>query len=278
MDLLSGFSGKMKKFRLEYMIVIAIVVIIVGITIYSGELPPVSVVESESMQHSSSWMPGVINTGDIVIVKKITDPIKDIVTYVQGRSDGFETYGEYGNVILYHDPSIGTVIHRAMFYLFWNGSHPEVMGYHGQSWIVITKSYVLIKDVGYAHKNLLVLIGAFKGEDGYITVGDHNLGSMSRNSFYYNSTLNAYIAADQNTGITSTPVLPSMVIGIAEGQIPWFGLIKLNIMRLEGKWPYYNEVPNGSYLYLFLSITGILVLIFFPYKKAARKIRQRWKK
>ncbi len=268
----------MKKFRVEYLIAIAIIVIIVGITIYSGEFPPVSVVESESMQHSSSWMPGVINTGDIVIIKKAPDPIKDIVTYVQGRSDGFSTYGEYGNVILYNDPFIGTVIHRAIFYLYWNGSQPEIMGYHGQSWITITKSYVLIKDVGYAHKNLLVLIGSFKGKDGYITVGDHNLGSMSKNSPYYNASLNAYIAADQNTGIAPAPVPPSNVVGISEGQIPWFGLIKLTILRLEGKWPYNNEVPSGSYLYLFLSLTGIVVLIFFPYRKTVEKVREKMRK
>lgn len=267
----------MKKFRVEYIVVIAIVAIIVGITIYSGEFPPVSVVESESMQHSNYWMPGIINTGDIVIVKSVPDPIKDVVTYVQGRSDNFSTYGEYGNVILYHDPFIGTVIHRAMFYLSWNGSTPNILGYHNQPWITVTDKYVLIKNVGYAHKNLLVLIGSFKGEDGYITVGDHNLGSMTKNSFYYNSSLNAYIAADQNTGISSAPVPPSKVVGIAEGQIPWFGLIKLNFMRLEGRWSYYNEVPNGSYAYLFSSIAAILVLVFFPYRWAIKAVKGRIK-
>ncbi len=258
--------------------IIAIIVIIVafaGITVYSGIFPPASVVESGSMQHSNNWQFGVINTGDIVLVKKIDNPQKNIVTYVEGRQTGFSTYGDYGNVILYNAPHNLVVIHRAMFYLSWNNGEPVVAGANNQSWITVNQSYVLIKDVGYEHRNLVVYLGGYTNESGFITMGDHNLATAPTSSYYYNSTLNAYKAADENVGIIGHPVTPSDIVGEAQGQIPWFGLIKLNIMRIQGKWQYPNDVPNYSYDYLVAAIFTIMVLILFPYsdfiKKSQRK-------
>ena len=263
----------MKVLSAPVIAVIVIIVAIAGVTVYSGMFPPASVVESESMQHSNNWQFGVINTGDIVIVKKVSDPQKNVVTYVQGRETGFSTYGDYGNVILYNAPLNLVVIHRAMFYLSWSNGSPEVAGANNQSWITVTPTYVLIKDVGYAHRNLLVNIAGFKNESGFITMGDHNLATASQ--FFYNSSMKAYMAADENVGIIGHPVTASNIVGEAQGQIPWFGLIKLNIMRLQGTWQYPNDVPNFSYYYLGASIFAIIVLIFFPYsdflKKGERK-------
>lgn len=242
---------------------VIIVGIILGVTIYSGVIPPASVVESGSMQHSDNWQFGVINTGDIVIVKKVSNPQTGIVTYVQGRDSNFSTYGDYGNVILYDAPGGLVVIHRAMFYLTWSHGLPVIPGYHNQTWMNVTPSYVLIKDVGFTHRNLVVYINDFHNESGFITMGDHNLAI----STLYNSGLKAYIAADENVNIIGHPVTPSEVIGKAVGQIPWFGLIKLNVMRLQGDWPYSSDVPNHSYEYLGASILVIGILIFFPYSR-----------
>ncbi len=259
----------MKVISAPVIAVIVIIVAIAGVTVYSGMFPPASVVESESMQHSNSWQFGVINTGDIVIVKKVSDPQKNVVTYVQGRETGFSTYGDYGNVILYNAPLNLVVIHRAMFYLSWSNGSPVVEGANNQSWITVTPTYVLIKDVGYAHRNLLVNIAGFKNESGFITMGDHNLATASQ--FFYNSSMKAYMAADENVGIIGHPVTASNIVGEAQGQIPWFGLIKLNIMRLQGTWQYPNDVPNFSYYYLGASIFAIIVLIFFPYSEFLKK-------
>ena len=67
------------------------------------------------------------------------------------------------------------------------------------------------------------------------------------------------------------------IVGKAYGYIPWVGLIKLNILRMEGKWPreYYTHVPEYSYDGLFLSIMAFLAVIFFPYRKVYRKIKGR---
>ncbi len=249
--------------------VAAFVLIILILTLYSGTWPPFSVVESESMEHGSTWTPGVINTGDIVLVKKVQNPVKNVITYVVGRTENLsKNYGEYGDVILYHAPNGLTIIHRAIFYLQWKNGNPVVDGYDGQSWIHITKNYILIDDVGYKARNLVVYLGSMENETGFITVGDYNLAHFG----IYVPSLNAYRAADQDPLVFGfPPVKSSQVEGIAFGQIPWFGLIKLNIMRLYGQWPEYNEVPRFAYDYLGLSLAGIFTVVFFPYERVLGK-------
>ncbi len=265
----------MRKVRAAGIIALIIIAILIGsLLAYTDEWPPVSVVASESMTHSSSWTPGTMNVGDIVFVKKVTQVPGPVITYVVGRDTGYKSYGEYGNVILYHSTSGLIIIHRAMFYLYWNSSTPEVQGYHNQSWMKVTDQYVLIEHAGYNGRNLTVPISSFKGEDGFITTGDFNLATSAE----YDAALHAYIAADQNVGITLFPVNSSAIIGIAFGDIPWFGLIKLNLLRLENQWPQYNEVGRYSYDYLGLTLTAIVVLILFPYEKVGKNMSENRKK
>ena len=256
------------KRYVEIGVVLAILVFIFSVTAYSGEIPPVSTIASESMTHSDYWTYGTMNVGDIVFVKKVDSVPGNIVTYVVGRETNYSTYGEYGNVILYKNPSGTTIIHRAIFYLSWNDSFPVVQGYHNQSWITVTRDYVLITDVGFSHRNLVVYIGGMLNESGFITVGDFNLAFRG----IYNSSLNAYEAADQNVGITNAPVNSHNIVGVAFWDIPWFGLIKLNVLKLYGQWPYSNEVARNSYDYLFSAIAVILVLAFFPYASVIKRI------
>ncbi len=254
--------------------VLIIILILISITLYSGVFPPASVVESYSMEHSNKWQYGIIDEGTIVFVKKATR-INEIKTYVNGKESNYKSYGEFGNVILYHDYNNGKIIiHRAMFYLYWNDSMPEILGYHNQSYITVNKNFILMKDVGYAHRNLIVNISGFKNDSGFITVGDHNLACLPDYSPYYNKTYNAYYASDQFL-FHLKPVKLSDIVGIAYGYIPWYGLIKLNIMRAEGKWPveYADHVPEYSYAGLFISLAAILTLLLFPYKKLFNKNR-----
>lgn len=254
-------------------IIFAVIIVggIVSVVAYSDVWPPIYVVESESMEHSQNWTFGTINTGDIVMAKNIHDSNSNVITYVQGKSMNYSTYGEYGNVILYHDPTGRIIIHRAMFYLTWNGSTPVVAGDNGQSWIHITSNAVILDNVGFTHRNLIVYLNGFKGESGFITVGDYNLAHAPKISVYYNSSENAYMAADINLFPGFVPVKPDKVVGTAFGQIPWVGLIKLNIMRLGGEWPEYNEVPNNAYMFLGILLGAILVAAFFPYGRFSRK-------
>ncbi len=245
--------------------VLAVIMILIALTVYSGVWPPASVVESESMEHSTTWQYGTIVPGTIVFVKKTDSPYKDVITYVRGREIGYSTYGEYGNVILYRSPDGQTIIHRAMFFLYWENGTPEIKDYEGQKWIKINEDYIIIYDCGYNGRNLFVNITGMKNESGFITVGDHNLAT----SPFFVKKYDAYIAADQNI-FGYPPVSNSSIVGIAFWNIPWFGLIKLNIMRLYGAWPYYNEVPAHSYEYLIISIIiifGVPASVNYVYKK-----------
>lgn len=248
-------------------VVLVIIAVLTGsIMAYSGAWPPVYTVESESMEHSFNWTAGTINVGDIVFVKSISSNPGNVVTYVAGRDTGYSTYGEYGNVILYKASNGEVIIHRAMFYLSWNGGKPVVSGYNGQSWIKVTDNYIVIDNASYSGRNLIVYLSNLENKSGFITVGDYNLA----HSTLYNSNEDAYTAADQNV-FGYNPVVSSSIMGIAFGQIPWFGLIKLNIMRLSGDWAQYNQVPANSYVYLAASVSLILLAVFFPYGRFIKR-------
>jgi signal peptidase len=251
-----------------FLIAIVLILIFLSITIYSGEWPPVSVVESSSMEHSAYWTPGVINTGDMVFVKRVTS-VNNVVTYVQGRENGYSTYGEYGNVILYRSPGGSIIIHRAIMYISWSNNNLIVKGYNNQSWIEKIGTCVVIRDMGFSHRNFSINVANFKGISGFITMGDNNLASQF---VKYNAKYHSYEAADQ-TIFNYPPVNISNVVGIAFGQIPWLGLIKLNILGLEHQWPTSSDVAKNSYLYLGLTIMLMITVIILPYDKIFKRIR-----
>jgi signal peptidase len=228
---------------------VAIAFIIVGIIMgaimaYSQIWPPMVVIESESMQHSDTQSSiGTIDTGDLVLVRK--SPYKsDVVTYVEGRAKGYKTYGDYGDVIVFRKygapPPATPIIHRPMVYLEWNyttNSSFDIPGMKGlemnKDWggtnpgdIPVTSYYnlsgrVWIKDVGYTKKNLTItlqtFIEPFKNSDNradiYLTAGDHNLQHTNTPDPWY--------------------VKQEWIIGVARGELPWFGLIKL-MLNPEG--------------------------------------------
>src|SRR2546428_8276368 len=90
----------------DVILAVAIVGIAIGsIFAYSGVWPPMVVVESGSMQHSSSASYlGVIDTGDLVLVQAVDSDPGLVTTYVQGRATGYDTYSNYGDVIVFHPP------------------------------------------------------------------------------------------------------------------------------------------------------------------------------
>ncbi len=258
------------RYILLAIILVSIVIAASSIVLYSGTTTPLYVVESKSMEHSEYWTYGTINTGDIVFAKNIHDSKGNVITYVQGRESGFKNYGDYGNVILFKDNQGRILIHRAMFYLTWEGSMPVVSDSGNQSWITVKGDSIILSDVGQEHRNLIVYLSNFVGISGFITVGDYNLA----NSHVYNSTANAYLASDQNA-FGFGPVKPSSVVGTAFGNVPWFGLIKLNLLKLGGGWPESNQVPQNAYLYLSLSTVLLLVVIFLPYNRIIDGVKGR---
>src|SRR5207245_11293438 len=79
---------------------VVVVVFLAAIYAYARVWPPLVVVESASMQHSSqeSFL-GVIDTGDMVF-QQAAPTRAAVVTYLEGRASGSSRYGDYGDVTL----------------------------------------------------------------------------------------------------------------------------------------------------------------------------------
>jgi len=232
--------------------------------------PPVYVVESDSMQHGSSDVLGVINTGDLVLAQKVSN--SSIQPYVVGQQTGYSTYGEFGDVLLYYPNGIGgtPVIHRAIVYLQWV---PSVQGYDafgltglpcgnesGAAYAIsgagnpcrttdLNRTTTLdLFHVGWADVTVAIqLQPTLLGDhSGFITMGDHNI-------------LGGQGTYDQSGGFElSQLVEPGWVIGVARGMIPWAGALKLWI---EGS-PTTGEVPPQSWQFLGLTFAGLILLAF----------------
>jgi len=245
--------------------VIAIALIFIALFAYSGIWPPLVIVESSSMQHGNQWQYGVINTGDIVLVKKVTSA-SNIITYVQGRETGYKTYGDYGNVIIYTAPSGKSIIHRAIFYVTWNNTVPVIIGEQkASSFMIIYGEDVIIKNMGFLHRTLLVNLAPYVGQSGFVTMGDNNLASLPLSNFQGYMVCEA---ADENVGISSSLVNMHMIEGLAQGWLPWFGDIKL---IASGNTQY---IPSDSYYYLAISL---IILFSIPaiYNVTAGYIKKR---
>jgi signal peptidase I len=250
-----------------------IVVILVGLFAYTQNWPPVYVVESDSMQHGSNDVLGLINTGDLVLAQKI-DP-SAIVPYVVGLSTGYSTYGEYGDVILYQ-PNGGSstpVIHRAIVYLTWNpGSAsydaPQLSGLpcgtaHGAVYATpgtsgecgttdLTGNLELFH-IGWMSANVTLDLSspALGQHSGFVTMGDNNVVCPTANSCVGTPDQQGSAAP-----LVSELVEPGWVIGVARGMIPWFGSVKL---LLEGNTA---DVPSQSWQFLGLTLAGVILLAF----------------
>lgn len=226
---------------------------------YSGVWPPMVVVESGSMSHSEDSQIGVIDAGDLVVVKGGAR----ITTYVEGRATGYRAYGDYGDVIIYSNGARDGewIIHRALIYLKYNDTGggwdaPSLKNLEygtAKDWLVLgtynpLKPYLnmrgtlVIYRVGYNERTVKIDLDALQPVSGYITFGDHNVATDP--ALY-----------DQNTNICPRhPVPAEWVIGKAEGEVPWLGALKLYAMGRG------SEVPGNSGIMAFLIVFAVIVL------------------
>ena len=250
-----------------------VALILLAMFAYTGQWPPLVVIESNSMMHGDDNLShvGIIDTGDLVLVQKIDD-VGDIVTYAEGCSKGYKTYGDYGDVIIYNpngNTDVTPIIHRAMIYLEvnsdgisyrseslrdlpgvkWSVSDPS------DSWDHLTSS-LTINNVGYSGTPVTIDIGALglPLKDGFITKGDHNP------------------SIDQP--YRSRNIELDWVVGKARGEIPWFGLLKLwSTHTLKGTAPE-NSVRNLWICIAIIIIAPILTDITLTYREK-RKIAEK---
>jgi signal peptidase len=125
----TGIRSKVRELRKRPAVKLAedilISVAIVGgiaVLLYtvSGIWPPMVAIESGSME------PGM-SEGDIVFIVSPSNFVAEgateqhgVVTHRQGKEDGYKTFGEYGDVIVYRPDGSElrtAIIHRPMFYV-----------------------------------------------------------------------------------------------------------------------------------------------------------------
>ena len=258
----------------EPLVALAIVVVlIVALFAFTQNWPPIYVVESDSMQHGSTDQIGLINTGDLVLAQKVSN--SSITPYVVGLRTGYSTYGEYGDVLLYHPNGVATtpIIHRSILFLSWDpatssysaddllglpcGTAPNaVYATPGTSDSCGTTGLTGTLDlyhIGWMSVNVSINLGApALGEhSGFLTMGDNNLFCSTP----------SHCIGEPDQGGTTTPVIsslvePGWVVGVARGMVPWFGALKLLISGDAGM------VPPQSWQYLGLTVVGIILLAF----------------
>jgi signal peptidase len=250
---------------------VIIIVILVALFAYSGLWPPVVVVESGSMQHSDTQSSiGTIDTGDIVIVQKVQGS-QDVVTYLDGVSNGYKTYGEFGDVVIYNRYGLTErvpIIHRALCKIIYNetgGGYdiPSLASLPDAQWEVqgiSTKTcwnlnkVVEIHDIGYLHLTVRLDLSeilkyyssrGLSPHGGLITMGDHNAQSNGTELLGYYDQLS----------ICREPIRDSWLVGKARGELPWFGLVKLWATNTLPP-----NTPQNSVTNFFISIVVIIGL------------------
>jgi signal peptidase len=256
-----------KSLRAFILAAIVVLIIVGALVLYSGTWPPLVVVESNSMQHSNTEsFIGTIDTGDMVILKKANT--SEIRTYLDSLADGYQTYGEYGDVVIYKPYGLESrtpIIHRALLRMEYNSSGggydiPVLGEIPSSVWNVTSgskdwhnlKTEITLTGIGYNKVNVRLNVDAilhvfdpssgtpFSGMTpftGLVTMGDNNRG-----------------IADQMTDICWTPVKADWISGVARGELPWFGLLKLWITGPAPDGP----IPENSKTGLFVSL-GLII-------------------
>jgi signal peptidase len=236
-------SKKSEAMALVQDVVVALIVVAIvlgSLYVYGGRWPPMVVVESESMQHDDELsFIGVIDTGDLTLVRTL-DNAGPPITWVEGRDTDYRRYDEFGDVIIYHKNGLTQttpIIHRAIVRIEYNETAEGFDVPTLDEWGVTDT--IEIHDFNSYHNgrresitleiDVKGILKNFKDNDnavphgGIITKGDHN-----REVDQY--SLPAWTgqgAPPEGVSRLVEPVDEDWIVGVARGEIPWFGLIKL---------------------------------------------------
>jgi signal peptidase len=191
------------------------VVLIVGLLLFtvSGVWPPMVAVESGSMEPH-------MEKGDLVFISTPGRYVPDaayedtgVVTYRTGAEIEYRSFGDYGSVIVYDNPSrFGPpVIHRARFWVD-----------EGENWYDQTDPDYVRAD------NCEELLNCPAPNAGFVTKGDAN---------------DRY---DQANGI-SEPVRPRWITGVAMVRIPYLGWVRLWLANLAPMSPSLTAAPGAQF-------------------------------
>ena len=262
-----------------------ITLLVLAMWAHTGSMPPLVVVESNSMQHDSDGEIGTIDAGDLILVHSPDD--NRIITFAEAtdpESDyyGYESLGMEGDVIIYErngESESTPIIHRALFEIsigesvpaenqddceggvFWNGLCITSWSVPGSDQVNV-KEINLVFDGVNAGKYACGGVAAQHGSDwfsvenyspmnpGYITLGDNNDCNDDQGVFEFAQGLSSI-----HSGMIR-PVQEDWVIGISGAEIPWLGTVKL--MVSGGDSPGVSQVPGLSFVFL-IAFVGIVL-------------------
>ena len=262
-----------------------ITLLVLAMWAHTGSMPPLVVVESNSMQHDSSGEIGTIDAGDLILVHAPED--NRIITFAEATDPksehyGYESLGMEGDVIIYErngESDSTPIIHRALFEI----SIGQAMSAENQndceegvfwkdlcitSWSVPGSDQVNVKEINlifdgintgkYACGGVAAQHGSqwFSVENytplnpGYVTLGDNNDCNDDQGVFEFAQGLSSI-----HSGMIR-PVQEDWVIGISGAEIPWLGTVKL--MVSGGDSPGMSQVPGLSFVFLILFVGIVL--------------------
>ena len=237
-------------------VVIAVIIAVSALYVYSGMSRPLTVVESNSMQHSmdTSYL-GIIDTGDMVIM--VSPDKHSVTTFVEGRQNGYSEFGAYGDVVIYYrDNGKNPVIHRAMLWLDYSEgkwSAPSLENYPSDLWENEgtwndLRGILTLKDLPYLDTTIQLSIDLDTmssdenlAHSGYLTKGD-------KNNYF-----------DQSVSIHPGPVEKDDLKAIAGMEIPWLGCIKLLVNHKNVDMIANNSVP--CLIVFFIDIVMLMIML-----------------
>ena len=256
-----------------------LVIVLASLYAYCGVWPPMVVVESSSMMHGPDSQIGVIDTGDLTLVKSIGDR-DDVITYAEARhtgdpNNGFRTFGDFGMVIVYHKNGQGDtpVIHRAIAWIEYNasasGQAGNLRGDIPDIGVYNVSSYTLPYGVGFRNVTVTIELSEILGatstsrvpHDGFVTLGDNNNGAIDQASL------------QDRGGNRVEPVRTEWVVGVAQGELPWFGLFKLWISGQDtGSFP---TTSSGGLVVTIVLVIAVPLAVDYAISRRKRKRQDR---
>lgn len=225
-------------------IALAIVVGIVAVIFaFTQVWPPVVVVESGSMTHPDAAFGriGTIDPGDLIFVTKVDEPSDVATKGAVERRGGPRDYGAPGQVIIYQTTRSTPVIHRAMAWVEITRAEDGAPRYTVEAYGIEEARSITIPPLGLQDYR--------PNQEGFLTMGD--------------SPKNP--ASDQALGIAPEPVAVGQILGKAQGEVPWFGLIKLMAAgnACEGDWVRVLRACAPGDLWVMFAV-GMAVVLAIP--------------
>jgi len=263
-----------------------ITILVLAMWAHTGSMPPLVVVESNSMQHDIEGEIGTIDAGDLVLVH--SPDSNQIITFAEATditsaNYGYESLGMQGDVIIYErngETESTPIIHRALFKIevgqsvdadeqgecsqgvFWNEKCVTSWTVPGSDQVNVEKVNLIFdgnKTGKYSCDGIAAQHGSnwFSVENytppnpGYITLGDNNDCNDDQGVFKFAQGLTS-----MHSGMIR-PVQDDWVIGVSGAEIPWLGTVKLMVSGGDSPGP--SQVPGSSFFYLLLFVGLVLV-------------------